>query len=77
MEYLGFYILGFVMGIIAAMNEKIIGGKTSIEIDHIEDSDYRNRLKCHWWTSTILYGTFIIACFGEAIWLLKTLFSFI
>ena len=77
MEYLGFYLIGFFFGIIAASNEKILGGRTGIEIDLMPYSEERKALKIHWWTSTILYGTFIIACFGEAVWLIKTLLSFI
>ena len=77
MEYLSLYILGFAFGMIATFSEECLDRRSYSAIDNIDNSDYRNRLRCHWWINAILYGTFILACFGEVVWLIKTLFSFI
>lgn len=77
MEYLSLYILGFLLGAIATFSEMALCGRSYYVIDGIENYKQRVTLKCHWWTSTILYVTYVLACFGEVIWLIKTLFSFI
>jgi ABC-type uncharacterized transport system permease subunit len=77
MEYLSFYILGFSFGMIATFSGECLDGLMTRSYFAIENYKQRVTLKCHWWISLFLYGTFIIACFGQVVWLIKTLFSFI